>query len=305
MGQTKNPMEKILNIPGLLHLAENIFGNLDHEKLEICGQINQSSKEILANPIFWLRKFEALSKENHTDWIKVIQSVKNTGEEKYIILYLKWNLKKDRLVDLPCYTNLTVQDDFRKRIRESAKNWRSFDEDSEIVQILAPLTENPNARNGSGSTPIHWAAQFGHTEIVKILAPLTANPNAPDNYKQTPIFHAASNGNKEIVKILAPLTDNPNASDNIKQSPIYWAARNGHTEIVKILAPLTDNPNAPNTIDETPIYWAARNRHAEIVKILTPFTNNSRKKVAGLGTLVILCLILLCLYYFSFSIFFY
>ena len=101
------------------------------------------------------------------------------------------------------------------------------------------------------------------------------------------------------------MTDNPNASDNIKQSPIYWAARNGHTEIVKILAPLTDNPNAPNTIDETPIYWAARNRHAEIVKILTPFTNNSRKKVAGLGTLVISCLILLCLYYFSFSIFFY
>ena len=88
-------------------------------------------------------------------------------------------------------------------------------------------------------------------------------------------------------------------------NPIFIAAHNGRTEIVKILAPLTDNPNAPNTIDETPIYWAARNRHAEIVKILTPFTNNSRKKVAGLGTLVILCLILLCLYYFSFSIFFY
>ena len=45
MGQTKNPMEKILNIPGLLHLAENIFGNLDDENLDDCGQINQSSKQ--------------------------------------------------------------------------------------------------------------------------------------------------------------------------------------------------------------------------------------------------------------------
>ena len=247
MGQTTNPMEKILNNPGLVHLAENIFENLDHEKLEICGQINQSSTKLLANPIFWLRKFAALSKENHKDWITVIQSVKNTDKEKYITSYLKWNLKKDSLVDLPCYTNLAVQDDFRKRIRESAKKWRSFDEDAEIVQILAPLTENPNARYGCGSTPIHWAACYGHTKIVKILVPLTHNPNAPDNYEHTPIYHAACNGNTEIVKILAPLTDNPNAPDDIKQTPIYWAARNGHMEIVKILAPLTDNPNAPNT----------------------------------------------------------
>ena len=57
MGQTTNPMEKILNNPGLVHLAENIFENLDHEKLEICRQINQSSSKLLANPIICLRKF--------------------------------------------------------------------------------------------------------------------------------------------------------------------------------------------------------------------------------------------------------
>ena len=44
--QTKaemSPLEKILNNPGLVHLAENIFGNLDDENLDVCGQINQSS----------------------------------------------------------------------------------------------------------------------------------------------------------------------------------------------------------------------------------------------------------------------
>ena len=34
-------------------------------------------------------------------------------------------------------------------------------------------------------TPIHEAAQNGHTEIVKILAPMTDNPNAPDKDGQT------------------------------------------------------------------------------------------------------------------------
>ena len=40
---------------------------------------------------------------------------------------------------------------------------------TEIVKILAPLTDNPNAPDKNGKTPIHWAAQIGHTETVKIL----------------------------------------------------------------------------------------------------------------------------------------
>ena len=32
-----------------------------------------------------------------------------------------------------------------------------------------------------GDTPIYWAAYNGHTEIVKLLAPLTDYPNAPNN----------------------------------------------------------------------------------------------------------------------------
>ena len=62
-------------------------------------------------------------------------------------------------------------------------------------------------------SPIHEAAWNGHIEIVKILAPLTDNPNAPDADGRTPIHKAALNGHTEFVKILAPLTSNPNASD--------------------------------------------------------------------------------------------
>ena len=41
------------------------------------------------------------------------------------------------------------------------------------------MVANPNAPNKLGDTPIHCAAYYGHTEIVKILAPLTDNSNAP------------------------------------------------------------------------------------------------------------------------------
>ena len=43
------------------------------------------------------------------------------------------------------------------------------------------------------------AAFYGHTEIVKILAPLTNSPSAPNKYG-FPISAAAQRGHSEIVK---------------------------------------------------------------------------------------------------------
>ena len=70
-------MDTIINNPGLQHLVENVFWNLEVEDLKICAKTSQSCKQILQNPVFCLRKFEQLSNENQKDWIKVIQSVKN------------------------------------------------------------------------------------------------------------------------------------------------------------------------------------------------------------------------------------
>ena len=201
-------METIFHNPGLQHLAENILCNLDVEDLQMCGLINQYLKQILENPMLWLQKFVGLSKENEQDWIKVIQLAKNSDKEKSIISYLQWNLKKDASLDLPCYSSPVVQNEFRRRIRESCKKRGPSDEDTEIVKILAPLTDNPNAPDNVGWTPIHSAAFKGHTEIVKILLPFTDNPNAPNKYGETPIHEAAHEGHTDIVKILAPLSGN-------------------------------------------------------------------------------------------------
>ena len=70
MARETSPMEKILYNPGLVHLAEKIFVNLDEENLDVCGQINQSMKQIIANPIFWLRKISALHKDGNVTRIE-------------------------------------------------------------------------------------------------------------------------------------------------------------------------------------------------------------------------------------------
>ena len=73
---------------------------------------------------------------------------------------------------------------------------------SKIVQILIPLTDNPNAPDEEGATPIHWAAYTQNIEIVEVLGPLTDNPNAPDKYCRTP---SSVTKNKEIQRFLESL----------------------------------------------------------------------------------------------------
>ena len=159
-------MEKIIN-PGLQHLAENIFLNLNSEDLKACQLINQSTNQILEhNPMFWIKKCiqKGISKENKEDWIKGVQSEMNSGREKPIALYLKRNFMNKVLVDLPQYTNVVVQDDFMEKIHQAA-----YKGHTKIVKILAPLADNPNAQNKNGETPIDCAARNGYAEIVSIL----------------------------------------------------------------------------------------------------------------------------------------
>ena len=210
---------------------------MDFDDLKICAQINQSSKQILQNPIFCLRKFERLSKENHEDWIKAIQSVENSDEGIAIISYLKWNLKKDTLSDLPCYSSPNVQDDFRERIMKIfGKTGKSSNEDIETVNTLSPLlteiTDDGNHRLRSAISPIYWAAIKGDTEIVKFLAPLADNPNFLKKDGKSPIYWAAMHGHTEIVKILAPLTENTNPPCRERYTPLYWAAKYGHKQLL-------------------------------------------------------------------------
>ena len=290
-------MENILNNPGLQHIAENIFLNLNYETLEVCQQINKNSKQILENPMFWLKKFirRGLSKKNQMDWIEVIRITRETELEPYILSYLKRCSKNEKVVDLPCYINKDViekcstyiqqfladflkdpkevQQDMMKDQMFQLSNGNKIEDIQMYALIAVYLKLNPNAPQEYGITPIHIAADEGFVDFVQILAPLTENPNAPDEEGETPIHRATEWGRLNIVKILAPLTENPNAPDNNGDTPIHIASDHGYLEIVQLLASKTDEPNAPNDIGVTPIHLAVDNGNLDILRILAPLTD--------------------------------
>ena len=239
-------MLNILNNPGLQHLVENIFFNLDVEHLQICGHLNQSSKLIFDGPMFqdpmyWLKQFKGLSIEKQNDWANVMQTLHDSFRRKYaMISYLRWNLKKaGNMVDHLCFTNIDVEIVFSKKIKDIFEKRESSDEDMENLKILVPLTRN-----------IQTADDF-RLKILKIC-----------------MNKELCSKDSEIVKILVPFMKNTYALDKYGKTLIYWAALNGHTEIVKILVPLTDNPNAPNKHGKTP---SSVTKNVEIKRLLETF----------------------------------
>ena len=55
---------------------------------------------------------------------------------------------------------------------------------TEIVKILAPLTDNPNDTSINGKIPIDYAKEFGHTDIVKILESFQTSKKINAEYKK-------------------------------------------------------------------------------------------------------------------------
>ena len=71
------------------------------------------------------------------------------------------------------------------------------------MKLLIDVSNNPNAPNNLGTTPIFIAAKKNHIEVVKLLMKLSENPNAPRNDGVTPITIASQNNHLEIVLLLA------------------------------------------------------------------------------------------------------
>ena len=65
-------MDLITTTPGLFHIAEQIFSNLDRNSLLQCFEVNEHWANILRNPWFWFKRMKQntkLSKEDQKEWM--------------------------------------------------------------------------------------------------------------------------------------------------------------------------------------------------------------------------------------------
>ena len=91
-------MEAITNSPGLQHISDDIFKLLDKKSLINCREVNSSWKNVLDEPIFWLKKYkrEYPSSDVPKSWKTLAQELE--GEKlrnEFVLTLIKiWHWKK-------------------------------------------------------------------------------------------------------------------------------------------------------------------------------------------------------------------
>ena len=173
-------MDLITKSPGLFHIAEKIFMNLNQDVLILkCQQVNEHWKSIVRNPLFWYEKCYQMG-IFEKNFEKVLL-------KKIIQALFKDHAKKE-VATITCI----------RIISESIPIQSLYSFLSEIYKSKTGEYV-PRIKECGWSSSIHLATLIGYTEIVKILTPLTDNPNAPDNNGATP---SSVTKNVEIRRIL-------------------------------------------------------------------------------------------------------
>ena len=132
-------MEAIIKNPGLQHIVEEIFLHLDFKDILNCSLVNRSCRNILRNPIFWLKKClkNGLLKKHHGAWARAIQLTMKTKYQKFQ-KNLKWNLVKilkRHFKDIPCFIDV-------KSIGKQLCNFTKFLLQKKINKLIRSRSEN-------------------------------------------------------------------------------------------------------------------------------------------------------------------
>jgi ankyrin repeat protein len=107
--------------------------------------------------------------------------------------------------------------------------------------LAAAWSDEATAKQKSGWTPLHYAAERGHTETVALLVGRGANRNAECGDGRTPMHLAAPKAHIDVLKVL------------LNKKPMQIAVEAGYTAAIKTLLTKRPNINAKDHRGQTPL----------------------------------------------------
>ena len=152
----------------------------------------------------------------------------------------------------------------------------AYRDSAETTRALLENGSDPNARSGSGRTPLTAAVSVGSAETVKTLLEYGADPNSKETFlEHTAICIAAEHRMDKIVSILADAGADPNIPDMYGATPLMSALpdtgapiNNKNMRVVSVLLKAEEDPNIQDQWKETPLHRAAAAGHVRIMKML-------------------------------------
>jgi ankyrin repeat protein len=142
--------------------------------------------------------------------------------------------------------------------------------DLKLVQGLLKQGADVNTKEGTGMTPLMYAAMYGEPEMAKLLIDSGADIGYKDEHGMSPLLAACMMGHADIVKLLLDKGVNPDGRSGIGTTPLMSAALYHKIDVVKVLLERGADVNAINSEGMTPLKMAAKGSTEvpELIQIL-------------------------------------
>jgi ankyrin repeat protein len=142
--------------------------------------------------------------------------------------------------------------------------------DRTAVRDLIAHKADVNAKQGDGSTALHWAASRDDVDMAKMLIAAGADVKAQTREGViTPLFLACTNGSGPMVDLLLKAGADPNSVKSNGTTALMIASASGGAEAVRILVEHGAQVNAKESIHgQTALHFAAGFDRAAVAKVL-------------------------------------
>lgn len=140
------------------------------------------------------------------------------------------------------------------------------------VRTLLGEGAEVDAREGDGSTALHWASYHDNRELAARLIRAGADIDAANDLGVTPLWAACENGSPAMAGLLLGAGADPNTALPFGETLLMTAARTGNADVVGQLLAAGADVDAATAAGaygaQTALMWAVAQKHPAVVGVL-------------------------------------
>jgi ankyrin repeat protein len=150
--------------------------------------------------------------------------------------------------------------------------------DVNIAKVLFKCSRNDTCNDNDqyGSTPLTYAAIYGHVEVVRMLLEEGANIARTDASTYTALHQAVWNGHLDVCRLLLDWGAEVDALNKAGNTPLIWAAWAGHLSIAKLLVERGADVSLKNVDGDTASDFARREAKAYLAEWLDSVSSHKQ-----------------------------